>query len=64
MNNEILAVLLLGESSARSALPNAPQVIETPKRLSHRNHTIRGKIATILHNLAWRVEKEDVPPMG
>lgn len=44
--------------TARSAQPNAPQIIEKPNRISAAVLAARSRAATFLHRLAWAVEPD------
>ena len=44
------------DSLATSALPGAPTVIEKAKARSAAWITFRGRMASLLHRLAWAVE--------
>jgi hypothetical protein len=44
------------DSLATSALPGAPTVIEKTKPRPAAWNTFRGRMASVLHRLAWAVE--------
>jgi hypothetical protein len=61
-STSIMALLMVGNgNTARSALPNSPQMAEVPGRRRLSGNALRGRLATCLHRLAWTIET-DAPP--
>ncbi|TAP41735.1 hypothetical protein EYS21_18340 [Arthrobacter sp. S39] len=64
MNNYYPPALLLARQEqatviaheARSALPDAPVVVEEESRSALGWRSLRGRIATALHRIAWAIE--------
>ncbi|MHC6592086.1 hypothetical protein [Arthrobacter sp. C152] len=55
----LIALLLVkGNGSARSAEPNAPQIIAKRGRRAAAWAAVRSRTATLLHRLAWAVEPD------
>lgn len=58
MNSSSVVALCIARAdhTARSALPNAPMVFEETKGRSPSWSVRRGRLATLLHRLAWALE--------
>ena len=54
-----IALFLAGtDDSATSALPNAPRVHPVAKTELSRWSVMRGRMASMLHRLAWAIEPD------
>ncbi|MBT8159792.1 MULTISPECIES: hypothetical protein [Arthrobacter] len=58
-STNIMALLLVGQGdTARSALPHAPRVVEERAPRSAAWAAFKGKLASLLHRLAWAIEPD------
>lgn len=54
-----IALFLAGsDSTATSALPNAPRQRRAPEPELSRWSVTRGRVASLLHRLAWAIEPD------
>lgn len=54
-----IALFLAGtDDTATSALPNAPRVHRATKPEFSRWSVMRGRVANVLHSLAWAIEPD------